>query len=30
MNFAKDDLEKVDTQIEVEVHGALQFELGIA
>jgi hypothetical protein len=30
MNFPKDDFEKVDTQIKVEVHGALRFELGIA
>jgi hypothetical protein len=30
INFTKDDLKKVDTQIEVEVHDVLQFALGIA
>ncbi len=30
MNSAKDDLEKAEAQIGVEVHSALQFALGIA
>jgi hypothetical protein len=30
VNFAKDDLKKVNTQIEVELHDVLQFALGIA